>query len=412
MNYLLVNYEYPPVGAGAATATKAIAHALGSAGHEVLVLTGAYAGEPPHSTEDRVTVHRLSCRRARRDRSNVREMLSFLRAGLVALPRLLRQHNIGAAIIFFSFPCGPIGLVARILKRIPYVIALRGGDVPGAEPGLAMTHRLLQPLRRYILRRSVAVVANSNGLRKMAALADPIPVRVIPNGVDTEFFHPAAHRPISDRFRVTFAGRFQAQKNLGVLLEQFAQLRDKAARHVELHLVGDGPLITEMRAHAAKLRLNSEITWHGWLAPEALREVLQSSDCFVNPSHYEGMPNAVLEAMACGKPIIASRVAGHEDLVIDGETGFLFSLDAPAELAGALRMLSDNPARAWQMGENGRDFVKRNFSWSRVAAAYANLFEPKANSAGVGTETIVNRLESTKEFAGAEASSVHLPGSN
>jgi glycosyltransferase involved in cell wall biosynthesis len=252
---------------------------------------------------------------------------------------------------------------------------LRGGDVPGAEPTLAITHRLLQPLRRHVLRRSVAVVANSNGLRKMSLTADPIPVRVIPNGVDTEFFHPPAQRPVSDRFRVAFVGRFQAQKNLAVLLEQFAQMRDKAPRRVELHLVGDGPLFTELRAQSASLRLNGEITWHGWLPREELRAVLQSCDCFVNPSQYEGMPNAVLEAMACGLPVVASRVPGNEDLVIDGETGLLFDLASPSTLALQLESLANDPQVRDRMGRAGRAVVERDYSWRNVAERYAALFD-------------------------------------
>lgn len=374
MNYLLVNYEYPPVGAGAATATKEIAQALSEAGHKVLVLTGSYADLPRWSTDGNVAVHRVPCRRARADRSNVREMLSFLGAGLFALPRLLRKYPIHGAIIFFSFPCGPIGLLGWIMKRIPYVIALRGGDVPGAEPGLARMHRLLRPFRRYILRRSTAVVANSDGLRKMSVTADPMPVRVIPNGVDTEFFYPPAqHRP-SDCFRIVFVGRFQAQKNLALLLEQFAQLRDEAGGRVELQLVGDGPLFDELQALAASLRLNGEITWHGWLAREQLREVLQSCDCFVNPSHYEGMPNAVLEAMACAKPVVASRVPGNDAVVKDSETGFLFRLDSRTALGDSLRSLMNDPGRANEMGLAARRLVERDFSWKKVAAAYAGLF--------------------------------------
>jgi glycosyltransferase involved in cell wall biosynthesis len=391
VNYLLVNYEYPPVGAGAATATKAIAHALGCAGHEVHVLTGAYAGEPSHSTEDGVTVHRLPCRRARRDRSNVREMLGFLGAGLVALPGFLRRHQVDGAIIFFSFPCGPIGLFARLLKRIPYVIALRGGDVPGTEPELATVHKLLKPLRRLILRRSSAVVANSNGLRDLSLAADPLPVGVIPNGVDTEFFRPPERSSTTGEtkpFRVLFVGRFQSQKNIGLLLDEFAQLRNQSARPVQLHLVGDGPLRAELEEHAGQLNLNSEIVWHGWLGRRELRDVLQSCDCFVNPSLYEGMPNAVLEAMACAKPIVASRVPGNDAVVQHDMTGFLFPLHKPGLLRESVSALIDDPARAEEMGRLGREWVIRDFSWKKVALAYAELFERHETAQSVGASWV------------------------
>ena len=94
------------------------------------------------------------------------------------------------------------------------------------------------------------------------------------------------------------------------------------------------------------------------------------------------MPNAVLEAMACAKPVVASRIAGHDALVKDGETGFLFSLRDPAALSNALRRLIDDRARAAQMGKNGRQLAERDFSWCRVAAAYADLFSTPNESAG------------------------------
>ena len=382
MNFLLVNYEYPPIGGGGATASQAISYALRRAGHEVLVLTARFGDLPQHEIADGITIHRIRCRRAHPNQSTSREMLSFLLAAARALPRILQQQHYDAAIIFFSFPCGPIGLLAKYLRRVPYVVSLRGGDVPGAEPELATTHKLLQPLRRLILRNSVAVVANSNGLREMSLAADPIPVSVIPNGVDTEFFCPATDNPKSSGapFRLLYVGRFRSQKNLSYLLKQLADpdLRKEYAGRLKLDLVGEGPMRAELEQCAMKLGLTSEITWHGWLRREQLREMYRRCDCFVNPSVYEGMPNSVLEAMACAKPVIASRVPGNEAVVQSGTTGFLFDLGEPGAFHRCLRSMINDPARAQKMGHAGRYWVEREFSWDRVAAAYAQLFEQRA----------------------------------
>lgn len=261
---------------------------------------------------------------------------------------------------------------------MPYVVSLRGGDVPGNEPHLSSLHTLLAPIRRTVLRNSLAIVANSDGLRKMAEAADAFSVRTIPNGVDTAFFQPApaGHEPTGGvrPFRILFTGRFQAQKNIPLLFQEVAQLPSGS---YELHLVGDGPLNAHLRALANDLGIAAAITWHGWLSRSALREVYRSADCLVNPSLYEGMPNVVLEAMACGKPIVASRVAGNDAVVQEGVTGFLFSLDEPATLRESLQTLLNDPVRAAEMGRNGRAWAARNFSWSQVAAAYVQLFETR-----------------------------------
>jgi glycosyltransferase involved in cell wall biosynthesis len=378
MRFLLINYEYPPIGAGAATATQAIARNLVKLGHEVTVLTARYGDLPSVRVEDGVTVRRIQCLRRRADRCSVTEMTSFVLSALFSLVFVMPRIRPNATIAFFSIPCGPIALLGKMLFRIPYVVSLRGGDVPGLVPEIEGTHRFLQTVRRASLERAVAVIANSNGLRDLSVAADRVPVDVIPNGVDTEFFSPAPPATSlsgSDRFRVLFVGRFHAQKNLMVLLSQFARLRDESARRVELHLVGDGPLLEQLQEHAAKLGLNGEIKWHGWLTRSELRHVLQSCDCFVNPSLYEGMPNAVLEAMACGKPVVASRIPGNDAVVQHEATGLLFPLEEPAVLGTSLARLVNDPARAAEMGQKARELVKREYCWNRVADAYAQLFQ-------------------------------------
>lgn len=377
MRLLLVNYEYPPVGAGAATATQAIARKLVTLGHEVTVLTGSYRDLPREANEAGITVRRILCLRRNADRSNVLEMLSFTLSSLFALSAVRDRYRPEGLIAFFSLPSGPVGAAANFFFHLPYVVSLRGGDVPGLSPEVSWIHKLLRPLRRLILKNAVAVVANSDGLRKVSEAIDPVPVQVIPNGVDVDFFRasPESWASARERFRILFVGRFQAQKNLKFLLDQLAMLRDQRPGKFEIHLVGDGPLRSELKTQAENLRLADDIVWHGWLQREELSKICRACHCFVNPSLYEGMPNAVLEAMASAKPVVASRVPGNDAVVQHGTTGFLFPLDQPASLRESLQALIDDPARAEEMGRRGREWVTRDFSWERVAAAYVGLFE-------------------------------------
>ena len=377
MRLLLVNYEYPPVGAGAATATQAIARQLVTLGHEVTVLTGSYRDLPREANEAGITVRRILSLRRNADRSNVLEMLSFTLASLFALSAVHARYRPEGLIAFFSLPSGPVGAAANFFYDLPYVVSLRGGDVPGLSPEVSWIHKLLSPLRRLVLKNAVAVVANSEGLREVSEAVDPILVQVIPNGVEVDFFRASSESWASarERFRILFVGRFQAQKNLKFLLDQLAALRDQRPGKFEIHLVGDGPLRSELQRQAENLHLANDIVWHGWLQREELSKIFRSCHVFVNPSHYEGMPNAVLEAMACAKPIVASRVPGNDAVVQHGTTGFLFPLDQPASLRESLQALIDDPARAEEMGRRGREWVTRDFSWEKVAAAYVELFE-------------------------------------
>src|SRR5207245_2833077 len=153
------------------------------------------------------------------------------------------------------------------------------------------------------------------GLRRLSEATDRFSVRLIPNGVDPELFRPGL-KGQSDRLRILFAGRFQKQKNLSILLQQVAMLEPGT---FELHLVGDGALRNELRLSARQLRIEKYIAWHGWLSRAGLIKLYQSVDCFVYPSLYEGLPNTILEAMACGLPVVASDIPGNNELVVHSE---------------------------------------------------------------------------------------------
>jgi glycosyltransferase involved in cell wall biosynthesis len=375
MRLLLINYEYPPVGGGAATATAALAREFVRLGHKVVILTGRFRDLPAVSEEDGVRICRVRCLRQRIDRSGLLEMSSFLAAGLCSLPGLIKAHEIEAAIAFFSLPSGPIALFGRWMKGIPYIVSLRGGDVPGNESSLHVIHRMLAPFRRRVLQKSLAIVANSTGLQKLAEAADRFPVRVIRSGVDCDYFTPAKiGRPNEDNvLRILFAGRLHAQKNLHVVLQQLTRL---PAHTFEFHVVGDGPLKEGLTQRASALGLSGAVTWHGWLSRAEMPGMYQSSDCLVNPSLYEGMSNAVLEAMACGLPVLASKVAGNEELVVHGENGFLFELADREGVSSCLIQMRDADLRR-RMSEKARATAVR-LSWKSTALQYLDALSSVA----------------------------------
>ena len=191
MNLLLINYEYPPTGGGAANATWHIARELTGLGHEVSILTSSFTGLRGWKNEEGVSIYRCKTVRRKKETSSILEMLIFTIAAAVSLPSIVKSKHIQGSICFFSMPCGVLGLLGRVLFQIPYVVSLRGGDVPGADPAVLHIHRWLRPVRRMVLRRCLQIVANSAGLRQIARLADPFPISIIPNGVDTGFFKPA-----------------------------------------------------------------------------------------------------------------------------------------------------------------------------------------------------------------------------
>ncbi len=371
---LLINYEFPPLGGGAGTATLNIARELAALGADVTVLTSAFTGLPRRERLHGYEVVRIPTLRRRKDRCSVFEMLVFIASATIFCLPIARRSGATATIAFFSIPCGPIAYLLKRLLKMPYIVSLRGGDVPGyLGQELALYHRLTAPLTRLVWRQADHVVANSGGLQDLAARAMPdVDIEVIPNGVDLDTFIPGdgtARTPLT----LLFVGRLHMQKGLDTLLRAFAEVPANLRAGCRLILVGDGPERHPLQELANHLDLSHLIEFRGWVDRDKIAGVYASADIFVFPSRDEGMPNAVLEAMAAGLPIIGTRISGSEELVIEGENGLLVGVDDVGALAAALtRVIGDGDLQR-QMGQASRRRIESRYSWRTTAAAYFDM---------------------------------------
>jgi D-inositol-3-phosphate glycosyltransferase len=219
--------------------------------------------------------------------------------------------------------------------------------------------------------------------------ADPARIAVIPCGVDTNLFLPgdqAAARAalgLDDQLQLLYVGRLAPIKGLETLLDAMARLRAAGTR-VHLSIVGgdaDEPLNGhegELRARLARLDLRSAVTFVGAQPQERLRAWYVAADATVLPSHYESFGMVAMEAMACGIPVVASRVGGLQTTVRDGVTGLLVPDHDPAALAGALDRLLGDPDLRFRLGREGVQWAARH-RWPCIAEAvcreYAALVE-------------------------------------
>ncbi len=370
MRILIINSEYPPIGGGAGNASANIARELVAMGQEVTVLTAHYGDLPPKTEQDGLQILRIKALRRRMDRSSALEQIIFMLVSSLHTMRCQRTWQPDVIIAFFGVPSGAAAWCANIFSGIPYVVSLRGGDVPGFRPyDFAVYHKLVAPLLRMIWRRSSGLIANSAGLKELALAFDSnAHISMIPNGVDLQRYFPGDRdwQPA----RLLFVGRLVYQKGVDILL---AALEGLNSHPWELFLVGDGPEREALQAQVRDFGLSERVQFKCWLDGDALAEQLQQANLFVFPSRHEGMPNAVLEAMACGLPVIATRIAGNEELVVDGENGLLIPPEDPVALRSALLELMENPAMRQQMGAASRKRVEANYSWSQIASEYLEL---------------------------------------
>jgi glycosyltransferase involved in cell wall biosynthesis len=373
LRILMVNYEFPPLGGGAGNATENLAQEMAKLGADIRVLTSAFQNLPREENRDGFTIQRVPVIRHHADRCTPYEMMTFIVSASVAGLRLFRRWRPDITIAFFGIPGGPVCLLLKMILNTPYIVSLRGGDVPGHQPEqLALFHFITKPFIKIIWRNSDAVIANSLGLKKVAEItAGNIPVKVISNGVDIKKYHPPSLlREKDEKTKLLFVGRVSYEKGLQYIIPALAQLS-----HLPwtFFIVGDGHYLSEIKKISTNHHIIDRLHFPGWIGKEELLTWYHQADIFVFPSSYEGMPNSVMEAIACGLPVVGTRISGIEDLVKDGVNGITVQVGDVDALVQAVEKLINNPCIREKMGEAGREFIANSFSWEKAAQSYLEL---------------------------------------
>ena len=373
MKICLVIANFWPGWGGAERQCQLLARTLTWHGNEVVVLTRGQRGLPAEERIDGVSVRRTPAfgpgafrslvwtltatawlrRQGRRFQiAQCYQLLSPSHVGILA-------HRPGGHATIMRPACsGPFGDIAEV-RRLP-----------------------LTNIRKRLLRRADAFVTLTEDIETELVEfgLGGVPFHRIPNGVDAALFSPvspgeqAALRAAlglpTDRVLCAFVGRLTRQKNPDLLLETWAMGRWP---DTHLVLVGDGPLRNRLEARAASGSLAGHVTFVG--ARTDVAEYLRAADLLVLPSRAEGMSNALLEAMACGIPVVASDLPANREVVgRDGRTGWLVAPGDPAALAGAIERLVKSPSLRREIGAAARVIVQNQFDIQRVADRYLSLY--------------------------------------
>ncbi len=233
----------------------------------------------------------------------------------------------------------------------------------------------------------------------------------IPGSVQPEIFCPsAALRPDPARPEriIVCVGRLEYSKGIDVLLHSWARYMrtfpaERTALVPQLQIIGDGELRPQLERIARELDILDSVTFLGTRSD--ILSFLQQSWGFILPSRWEGMPNALLEAMSCGLPCIATRISGSEDLFCDGLNGILVKPEQPAEMALALHRLIEDTSFAQQLGREARATVLRDYQLSHIVnqcvALYQHLLACKDGKVTPGTASPVHSIEAGEIVAEA-----------
>ena len=288
------------------------------------------------------------------------------------------------------------GYLTALMNDIPHVVTAHSLEPmrPWKAEQLGGGYRLSSWAERTAYESAAAVIAVSTGMRADILAAypaiDPDRVHIIPNGIDTELYQPVPGRQTLSRYGldldrpiVLFVGRITRQKGVAHLVRAAAAF----APDVQLALCAGSPDTPELAAEITELvaglqQSRDGVVWIQQMLPRnELLQLLTAATIFICPSIYEPQGIVNLEAMACETAVVASRVGGIPDVVVEGETGLLVDYDAgdpqafESELAGAVNLLITEPARIEAMGRAGRQRAVEHYGWGAIAERTVALYE-------------------------------------
>lgn len=262
------------------------------------------------------------------------------------------------------------GVVGMLTKYHPFIISVWGMDIYEATMNLFL---------RYMIKKSLKnadyILSTSDTMAKRVKYFVEKNIIVTPFGVDLSKFY-LRPKKIKGKFIIGTARRLMAKYGVDYLIKAFSVFANSAP-DAELHIAGDGPQKNELVALVEKLKITPKVKFYGFVAPQLIPEFLSNLDIFVMPSisESESFGVAALEAQACGVPVIASKIGGLHETIIDSETGYLVPPKDINALVQKMQFLYKNREQLAIMGRLGVEFVKKKYNWKENIILIEKIYE-------------------------------------
>jgi glycosyltransferase involved in cell wall biosynthesis len=301
--------------------------------------------------------------------------------------KIIRQRKIDIchSVMARATNSAAVSFVAKQLG-VPHVHTVQG---IGTQTGRIHVDLIAEVYDRIVVRfvlgsaRKVIVLSESLAEYAVKRGASPERIVVVPSGIDCSLFNPERSEVLndadaireklgipSDSVVVGYIGRIVPVKGLKYLV---LALNDVKKRRKDIHLliVGDGFEKAELQRMTRKLRLNAHFV--GW--EKNVPPFYAAIDIFVLPSLFEGLSNSLLEAMAMGKPIIATRVGGNKDIILNGKNGFLIPTRNPQAISSHINKLVESTQLRETIGRFNRETALKEFRWEKTVSKIEQIYE-------------------------------------
>lgn len=302
----------------------------------------------------------------------------------ILLPRISALHRRSPIHVIHAHSALPCGDAASVISQrldIPFVVTIHGLDVFNScfQTGVAANWRKNSSTRVY--RRARKLICISQKVKKLITetMGSAVEAEVIYNGTDTTFFAPSNESPLTrtENLTILAVGNLLAGKGQELVLHAIARLQDSLP-HLRCDFIGEGADLNRFAALAANLGIGDRVRFLGRRSRSEVAESMRRSTVFVLPSRYEGLGCVYLEAMSCGKPVIACEGQGIGEIIRHAANGWLIPVGGLEELTRGLQVLLGDAELRSRIGQAARQTIVNQFSMSHHAENLLKIYKDAA----------------------------------
>jgi len=301
----------------------------------------------------------------------------FLLRGLTKTKQLLKEkeialvHHMLPAVFNYTF--SPVALLTKNLRQ-PFVF----GPLSAHYYPRPLNERILLPLTSRLhlktVQKSTRIITITNQIQKLyTKWIDKEKTSTIPFGVDTETFKPAQKNEQQKELEILYAGSLYALKGIPFLMRAIAQARQNKI-NAKLTIAGEGAQKKTLIALARALQIEKHVKFEGFVPNSKMPTYYNRCDIFCFPTLGEPFGKAVVEAMACGKPVIATNVGGTAEIIQNRQNGILVPPANSEAITAEIARLINDPQERRRIGKNARETIVEHFSWEKIAEKYHHLY--------------------------------------
>ncbi len=374
MKILMFNNEFPPLGGGTGTVNLELFKIFQNF-HDIeidLITSASEKKKETKSFSENIKIYKLPVRKKKIHHASNIELLRYaVKASFTAL-KMCNQKKYDLILVWSTVPAGFPAFLLNIFRNIPYLIRIGGPDIPGFEERYKFIYKIISPVIKVIWKKAKLIITKCKTEKEMIeAINSQLQIKTIYNGIDILKFKPGI-KPVFNNLKIICSARLIKRKGQYTLLDAISNLKNEGIL-TDVDFVGEGDEKNAYIKYATEKNVLKQTVFSGYVPREKMPEKYQNADIFVLPSYNEGMSNALLEAMACGLPVVVTNVGGTEEL-IDDSNGFIFKAGNSNALTDILKHISENKEKLISLGQNSRKKVEK-FNWNTVAKDYLKIFK-------------------------------------